>query len=148
MTPTAHVLLVDQVADWEPGYLLVELNTGRFTGEPWKVLSVAATTEPVPTMGGLRWVPDVTLAELDPADSDLLVMPGGAGWQPGQEEPYVEVAARFLGGQAYLSPLSAVPPKDWLAGVCWTIDRTPRPPARRLRPPVMPEETVTSTSEP
>ncbi len=96
MTRTAHVLLIDQVADWEPGYLLTELNTGRFTGEPWKVVSVAATNSPVPTMGGLRWVPDVTLADLDPAHSDLLVMPGGTGWQPGQEEPYVEVAARFL----------------------------------------------------
>lgn len=96
MTRTAHVLLIDQVADWEPGHLLTELHTGRFTGEPWTVLGVASTTAPVPTMGGLRWVPDATIADVDPADSDLLVMPGGIGWQPGREEPYVDLAARFL----------------------------------------------------
>lgn len=96
MSRTAHVLLLDRVADWEPGHLLAELRTGRFTGEPWEVAAVAATTDPVPTMGGLHWVPDVTLADLDPADSDLLVMPGAMGWLPGAEDPYVAVAAGFL----------------------------------------------------
>ena len=96
MPRSAHVLLIDQVADWEPGHLLTELNTGRFTGERWKVVGVASTLDPVPTMGGLRWVPEALLAELDPAHSDLLVMPGGVGWQPGQEAPYVEAASRFL----------------------------------------------------
>ncbi|MBD2760885.1 DJ-1/PfpI family protein [Yimella sp. cx-573] len=96
MTRTAHILLIDQVADWEPGNLLTELHTGRFTGEQWRIIAVAKTTAPVSTMGGLRWVPDTTLAEVNPGESDLLVMPGGVGWQPGQEEPYVEVAARFL----------------------------------------------------
>jgi putative intracellular protease/amidase len=96
MTRTAHVLLIDRVADWEPGHLLTELSTGRFTGEPWEVVGVATTTDPVPTMGGLRWLPDVRLADLDPADSDLLVMPGGMGWRPETEAPYVEVASRFL----------------------------------------------------
>ncbi len=96
MTRIAHLLLIDHVADWEPGHLLTELRTGRFTGEPWQVVSVAATLDPVPTMGGLRWMPDAPLADLDPADSDLLVLPGGIGWQPDAEAPYVEAAARFL----------------------------------------------------
>lgn len=96
MTSTAHVLLVDHLADWEVGHLLVELRTGRFTGRPWRTVGVAATPAPVPTMGGMRWVPDLTLDDLDPAGSDLLVMPGGVSWQPGSEEAYVEVATRFL----------------------------------------------------
>lgn len=96
MTRTAHILLIDQLADWEPGHLLTELNTGRFTGERWQIVGVAATTDPVPTMGGMRWVPDATLEGLDPANSDLLLMPGGMGWQPGSEAPYVEMASRFL----------------------------------------------------
>ncbi|WP_147919194.1 DJ-1/PfpI family protein [Ruania zhangjianzhongii] len=96
MTPTAHILLVDHLADWEPGYLLTELNTGRFTQEPWNVVAVAAAHDPVPTMGGMHWLPDLTLDALDPAESDLLILPGGAGWEPGQEVPYVQVASRFL----------------------------------------------------
>ena len=34
MTNIAHVALYDTLADWEIGYLLVELRTGRFTGQP------------------------------------------------------------------------------------------------------------------
>ncbi len=96
MTRTAHLLLIDHVADWEPGHLLAELHTGRFTGEPWQVVGVSASSAPIPTMGGLRWMPELTLVDLDPADSGLLVMPGGLGWQPGTEEPYVAAAAQFL----------------------------------------------------
>lgn len=96
MTRTAHVLLIDQVADWEAGHLLAELNTGRFISEPWKVVSVAATDQPVSTMGGLKWLPDITIDDLDPTQSDLLIMPGGVGWQPGKEEPFVATAQQFL----------------------------------------------------
>jgi putative intracellular protease/amidase len=96
MSRTAHILLIDQLADWEPGHLLTELNTGRFTGKRWQIVGVAASTDPVSTMGGVRWVPDGTLADLDPADSDLLLMPGGMGWQPDSEAPYVEMASRFI----------------------------------------------------
>lgn len=94
---TAHVLLTEGLADWEPGHLLAELATGRFIdGDPWTVRGVGRTTEPITTMGGMHWQPDLTLAELDPAASDLLVMPGGTGWVAGSEEELVGVAARFL----------------------------------------------------
>ena len=96
MIRTAHLLLIDHPADWEPGYLLTELNTGRFTDEPWNVVAVAATLDPVPTMGGMHWLPNLVLDALDPADSDLLILPGGLGWQSGQEAPYVQAASRFL----------------------------------------------------
>ena len=96
MTRTAHVVLIDQVADWEAGHLLAELNTGRFIGEPWNVVSVASTDQPVVTMGGVRWLPDIPVADLDPTASDLLIIPGGIGWQPGREEVFVAVAEQFL----------------------------------------------------
>jgi hypothetical protein len=66
-TSTAHVALYDDLADWEFGHLFVELRTGRFTGHPWKVVSVAGSREPITSMGGLRIVPDMILDDLDPA---------------------------------------------------------------------------------
>ena len=51
-------------ADWEIGYLTVELRTGRFTGAPWSVVTVGESLEPVVTMGGMRVVPDVTIADM------------------------------------------------------------------------------------
>ena len=96
MSRTAHVALYDSLADWEVGYLLVELRTGRFTGEPWQVVTVGASAEPVTTMGGLRVVPEQTLAELDPAGSDLLILPGADLWDDGRGDEFAAAAARFL----------------------------------------------------
>ena len=41
MTNIAHVAVYDTLADWEVGHLMVELRTGRFTGTPWQVVTVA-----------------------------------------------------------------------------------------------------------
>jgi putative intracellular protease/amidase len=88
--------MYDTLADWEIGYLTVELRTGRFTGQPWKVVTVAESAEPVTTMGGLRIVPDMVLADLEPEDGDLLVLAGSAQWDDGGGEAFVKMAQRFL----------------------------------------------------
>ena len=96
MTRTAHVALYDTLADWEVGYLLVELRTGRFTGEPWHIVTVAASADPVTTMGGLQVVPDLVLTDLDPAGSDLLILPGADLWDDGRGDEFAAAADRFL----------------------------------------------------
>ena len=88
--------LYDTLADWEVGHLLVELRTGRFTGEPWRTVTVGATAAPVTTMGGLRVLPDVTLGDLDPAASGLLILPGAELWDAGGGEEFAAAAGRFL----------------------------------------------------
>lgn len=95
----------DTLADWEIGYLMVELRTGRFTGAPWTVVTVAETTGTVTTMGGLHVVPEMTLAELDAAHSDLLVLPGAAMWDLGGGEQWTAAARRFLEAQV---PVAAI----------------------------------------
>jgi putative intracellular protease/amidase len=101
MSPTAHLALYDTLADWEVGHLLVELRTGRFTGTPWQIVTVAETREPITTMGGLRVLPDTLLGDLDPAASDLLVLPGAELWDRadqgwGEGGAFAAAAARFL----------------------------------------------------
>ncbi|WP_305091467.1 DJ-1/PfpI family protein [Prescottella sp. R16] len=92
----AHLAVYDSLADWEPGYLLAELRTGRLTGVPFTIRTVAATAAPVTTMGGVRILPDMLLADLDPADSNLLILPGAALWDDGGGHDFVSAAARFL----------------------------------------------------
>ncbi|WP_203433044.1 DJ-1/PfpI family protein [Jiangella asiatica] len=96
MTPTAHIAIYDTLADWEIGHLLVELRTGRFTGTPWNVVTVAETAEPVTSMGGIRMVPDMLLADLHPASSDLLILAGAEFWDADGGTALVAAAARFL----------------------------------------------------
>lgn len=104
-TNTAHVALYDTLADWEIGHLLVELRTGRFTGTPWNVVTVAESAEPITTMGGLRIVPDIVLADLDPASSGLLVLAGAEFWDAGGGRPWTDAARRFLDAKV---PVAAI----------------------------------------
>lgn len=97
MTNTIHCALYDDLADWEIGYVLPELRTGRFTGRPFEVRTVGSTAEPVTTMGGLRIVPDLTLADLDPSQSELLILPGSSVWDADGATDFADAAARFLG---------------------------------------------------
>jgi putative intracellular protease/amidase len=93
---TAHLAVYDSLADWETGHLAVELRTGRFTGEPFDVVTVGETADPVTTMGGLRVLPDITLGKLDPADSAILVLAGADHWDAGGGAAFAEAARRFL----------------------------------------------------
>ena len=96
MTRTAFVAVYDTLADWEIGHLLVELRTGRFTGQPWEVVTFAATEHPVVTMGGMRIVPDILLADVRPDHGDLLVLAGAEHWDRGAGTDFAELAERFL----------------------------------------------------
>ena len=93
---TAHIAVYDTLADWETGHLLAELRTGRFTGTPFEIVTVAESAEPITTMGGIRILPDMLLADLDPADSDLLVLAGADTWDEGGGETFAAAARRFL----------------------------------------------------
>ncbi len=96
MTRTAYLAVYDTLADWEFGYLIAELRSGRFTGTPYQVTTVAASLEPVTTMGGLRVLPDTLLDTASPEDADLLILPGADLWDEGGGAEFAALAARFL----------------------------------------------------
>jgi putative intracellular protease/amidase len=93
---TAHLAVYPMAAEMEVGHLLAELHTGRFTGVRFDVVTVGESDEPITTMGGVRIVPEALLAELQPADSDLLVLPGAEIWDVGGGEAFAAAARRFL----------------------------------------------------
>ena len=95
-TSTAHLGIYNTLADWEVGHLLAELRTGRFTGTPWNIVTVAESREPITTMGGLRILPDLLLDDLDPASSNLLILPGADIWDAGGGGAFAAAAAQFL----------------------------------------------------
>ncbi|HWU06750.1 MAG TPA: DJ-1/PfpI family protein [Streptomyces sp.] len=74
MTGTAVRLAVhDTFADWEPGFATAQLTRHGRT-----VRTVGLTTAPVTTMGGMRVQPDLSLGELTPGDSELLILTGAS----------------------------------------------------------------------
>jgi putative intracellular protease/amidase len=77
VTPGVCLLVFEGYADWEPAYALAELR--RSGG--LQVETVGFAAEPVRSMGGVRVVPDLPLADLDPARVRLLLLPGGDLWE-------------------------------------------------------------------
>src|SRR5262249_16570289 len=89
MTQTAHLVVFDGLADWEPAHALCELRrSGRF-----EVRTVGFTPRTITTMAGLKVVPDLALDEMKPENSALLILPGGDMWQE-KAQPAVESLLR------------------------------------------------------
>ncbi|MGW0775985.1 DJ-1/PfpI family protein [Streptomyces sp. NPDC002835] len=89
---TVHLAVYDTFADWETGHTTAHLTQNGFT-----VKTVGPTTDPVTTMGGVRVQPDLALADLDPADSALLILTGAGLWDMGDDlAPFAAEARAFL----------------------------------------------------
>jgi putative intracellular protease/amidase len=74
-----YVLVFDGFADWEPAHALAEL---RREGKR-AIVVVGFDANPVTSMGGLRVMPDRALAEVEPHNVGLLILPGGDMWEQG-----------------------------------------------------------------
>ncbi|MDA8368927.1 MAG: DJ-1/PfpI family protein [Nocardiopsaceae bacterium] len=97
---TVHLAVYDTLADWEVGHATAHLRNGVWHRTPggFEVLAVAQTRQPVTTIGGLRIIPDLTLAELDPSDSAMLILPGAEAWDedPARNAAFCRAARAFL----------------------------------------------------
>ncbi|UZI29818.1 type 1 glutamine amidotransferase family protein [Streptomyces sp. VB1] len=89
---TVHLAVYDTFADWETGHTTAHLARHGYT-----VRTVGPSREPVTTMGGLRVQPDLSLDELRPQDSALLILTGADTWDAGDGlAPFARAARGFL----------------------------------------------------
>jgi putative intracellular protease/amidase len=74
---TAHVLVFDGFADWEPASALAELqpHIRIFRADRGRV-----TKNVVTSMGGIRVLPDLSISEVQPKLTSILILPGGDVW--------------------------------------------------------------------
>ncbi|WP_113701498.1 DJ-1/PfpI family protein [Nonomuraea lactucae] len=95
---TVHVGIYDTMADWEAGHAIAHLRNGAFRREPgFEVVTVGLTGEPITTMGGMRVIPDITLDQLSPEGSELLILAGAELWEAGDAlAPFGRAARAFL----------------------------------------------------
>ncbi|WP_207905564.1 DJ-1/PfpI family protein [Nocardia alba] len=79
---TVHVAVYDTLADWEVGAATAHIANGNWHREPgiFEVATVGLTTDAITTMGRLRVTPDLAVADLEPADSAMLILPGADQW--------------------------------------------------------------------
>lgn len=93
-----HVYLPQGFADWEVGHAMAYLNRhpDQFMPTPYSLRTVGETRDPVRSMGGLTLLPDVTLDEVQPSGSALLILPGGTSWDAGANVAAAEKARAFV----------------------------------------------------
>jgi putative intracellular protease/amidase len=93
-----HLFVFDTLADWEPGYAVAGIGDAGFQLRPGccRVQTVGLRAEPVTTVGGLRLLPDLLLDALEPSQSAMLILPGGAAWDQGCNVEAVDKARAFL----------------------------------------------------
>lgn len=92
-TKKVYLYVFNTMSDWEYGYLIAELNSGRFFKKelaPLKVITVGANKGEIITMGGLSIKPDISLDECTFESKDLLILPGGTTWNEDIHHPILE----------------------------------------------------------
>src|SRR5260221_147218 len=72
-----YFLAIDGFADWEPAHALAELRRHG----AYRVETVGLSREAVVSMGGLRVLPSCRIADVDPDDVAVFIMPGGDRWE-------------------------------------------------------------------
>ena len=99
MKNIVYLYVFDTMADWEIGYLMAEINSGRYYKKgvmPLKVVTVGLTKTPITTMGGLKILPEIELNECSVEDVAALILPGGNTWTEEIHAPIIRMAEKYL----------------------------------------------------
>ena len=98
MTGLVHVAVYDKLADWEVGYATAHINDPNWQRDPgrYRTATVGLSRDQVTTAGGMRITPELTLDELDPADSSMLILPGSEAWLKGELGAFAQKARQML----------------------------------------------------
>jgi len=93
-----YLFVFDGLADREIGYAVAGINNPQFQLNPgrYRVRTVSLQGASVLTVGGIRIEPDLALGNVSPKDSAMLILPGGAAWEAGQNMEAVALARTFL----------------------------------------------------
>ncbi|WP_155590804.1 type 1 glutamine amidotransferase family protein [Lysinibacillus cavernae] len=98
-TKKVYFYVFDTMADWEVGYLIAELNSGRYFKKgivPLEVITVGIDTSPVHTMGGINILPTISIEECELRSADILILPGGNTWLEAIHEPILNKVSNAL----------------------------------------------------
>jgi putative intracellular protease/amidase len=101
---SVYIIVADGFADWEPGYALAEIR--RSGG--LSITTVGFTVGPVTSMGGMRVLPDMALADMQPDDVRLCVLPGGDLWEDEAAYPRAELERALVRLRESATPIAAI----------------------------------------
>ena len=98
-TKKVFLYVFNTMSDWEYGYLIAELNSGRYfkkDATPFKVMTVGANKAMITTMGGVSIKPDISVEECIFESEDLFILPGGTTWGEDIHQPILKKIGQAL----------------------------------------------------
>lgn len=96
---SVYVYVLDTMADWEAGYAVAELHSGRFFRKDAPRVSlktVGCSGAPVATMGGMHIVPDCEISDVAADSQTVLILPGADAWGDARHGAIIEKAREIL----------------------------------------------------
>lgn len=95
-----HLVVHDHMADWQYGHAVAHVRSGigPYGLGSREVVTVGLSRSPITTAGGLTILPDITLPQLKPSKSAMLLLPGSTGGESPSEvmDPLTSAAGIFL----------------------------------------------------
>ena len=95
----AFFYIFEGFADWECAYALAELRTGRYFkagATAARVVTVSDGGGSARSMGGLYVQADMDLRDMEAGAGDILMLPGGEGWEGERNAAVLNLASRII----------------------------------------------------
>jgi len=96
------------MSDWEIGYLIAELNSGRYFKKglaAFEVITVGIDRSPVTTMGGITILPTISIDECQLNSTDVLILPGGNTWLESIHDPLLKKVSIALNEEIIIAAI-------------------------------------------
>lgn len=96
MSKIIYLYLFDGLSDWEIGYVTSNLHSPMVPPQfDLHLKTVTIDGQSIRTMGGLLITPDLSLKEINIAESEMLILPGGASWDQDGNKEIIDLAKKF-----------------------------------------------------
>ena len=120
-----HLFVLNTMADWEPSFAIAHINRPMpGMASAFRVRTVGDDQSPVRSMGGLAIAPELSLSQLQPGQSAMLILPGADLWGDASTNPGLAKAREFVEA-GIRSPRFAAQPSVWHGRACWTTGGIP-----------------------
>jgi len=92
-----HLFVLDSMADWEPAFAIAHINRpAPGMASKYGVKTVGIDRKTIRSMGGITIQPDMSLYELMPGKSSMLILPGSDRWTDAVTDPALAKARDFV----------------------------------------------------
>ncbi|WCH49536.1 type 1 glutamine amidotransferase family protein [Lysinibacillus sp. FSL K6-1151] len=107
-TRRVYLYVFNTMSDWEIGYLIAELNSGRYFKKglaAFEVITVGIDRSPVTTMGGITILPTISIDECQLNSTDVLILPGGNTWLESIHDPLLKKVSIALNEEIIIAAI-------------------------------------------